>query len=316
MKYKIQKYSKSTAWVQYLDQQTILIVKEAPEYTEGIVSILEQDYELVLAANGQEVLEFARTKQPDLILLNIKLPDIDGYEICSRLRADSRTHRIPVIFIADSVKEVNPESFEAGAVDYIVRPIHPTILKARVRMHLELKRYQDLQDGQVITDSLTGMPNRHRLEKLLNREWRRAIRCQTPQSLIVMDIDFFNAFNNYYGHLVGDDCLRQIACFLIKNVKRETDCVARFGADEFAYLLPETDAGGAVQVAHQVQETVENLNIPHAGSPITDHVTLSFGVATMRPRPSLKPANLIQEAVAFLNEAKRDGHNQIRFGQG
>jgi diguanylate cyclase (GGDEF)-like protein len=315
MEYKIQKYCISPAWVQPLDQQTILMVKKAPEYTEGIVSILEQDYQLVFAANGQEVLEFAQTKQPDLILLNIKLTDIDSYEICSRLRADARTYRIPVIFIADSENEVNPESIKAGAVDYIVRPVQPAILIARVRMYLELKRYRDLQDGQVITDSLTGMPNRHRLEKLLNREWRRAIRCQTPQSLIVIDIDFFNAYNNYYGHLAGDDCLRQIACVLIKNTKRETDCVARFGADEFANLLPETDASGAVQVAHQVQETVENLNIPHAGSPITDHVTLSFGVATMRPRPSLEPANLIQQADALLNQAKRDGYNQIRFGQ-
>ena len=312
----ILKQNISPAWVQSLDPQTILMVKEDPGYTEELISILDQDYKLIFAANGQEVLEFARTKQPDLILLNIKLLDIDSVEICSRLRYDTRTYRIPVIFIASSADEVNLESIDAGAVDYVLRPVQPTLLKARVRTFLELKRYRDLQDGQGTKDSLTGTSTRHQLDVLLNREWRRAIRYQTPQSLIVMDIDFFKAFNNDYGQMAGDYCLQQIARVLIKNAKRETDCVARHGADEFANLLPETDAGGAIQVAHQIQETVENLAIPHASSPISDHVTLSFGVATLRPRPSLKPVNLVQQAAALLSEAKRDGHNQIKFGQG
>jgi diguanylate cyclase (GGDEF)-like protein len=299
-----------------LDKQKILIAEDNPEFVDLLKSVLGQKYILEFSKTGNDVLNFEDRKQPDLILLETRLSDADSFEICSRLRADSRTYRIPVILLANSEKEIDLESFAAGALDYIIRPIHPTILKARVGIYLELKRFRDDQDGQETTDNLTGIPNRHQLEDQLNCEWRRAIRYQTPLSLIVMDIDFFMAFNNCYGRSVGNYCLQEIASVLDNNLKRETDCVARYGGDEFAYLLPATNAGGAIQVAHKVQEIIENLNIPHAGSPITDHVTLSFGVATMRPRPSLEPADLIQQAASHLGEAKRDGHNQIRFRQG
>lgn len=316
MDYIIQKQTISSAWVQYIDQQTILMMKSNHESSEGIIRLLEQDNKLVFAANTEEVFEFARTNHPDLFILDVNHLEINSIEMSFRLRTNSVSQRIPIIFIANSPEDVNLECIDADAIDYIQRPIRAAILKARVRTFLELKRYRDHQDGQITTDRLTGILNRHQLELLLNREWRRATRYQTPQSLIVMDIDFFKSFNNSYGHMVGDYCLQQIARVLIDNAKRETDSVARFGADEFAFLLPETDEGGAVQVAHRIQDTIEELAIPHNGSPIADHVTLSYGVATIRPRPSLKPASLLHQASEFLSIAKRDGHNQIRFGQG
>jgi diguanylate cyclase (GGDEF)-like protein len=299
----------------YLDKQTLLMVEDPLDALADMRLILEQDYKLLFAATGREGQEIARSRQPDLILLSPKLPDHDAYEVCSRLRADPQTHKIPIILMVNSEAEINLESLDAGAVDYVVRPCQPALLKARLRVVLELKRCRDLLEGQETLDGVTGIPNQRQFEQLLNHEWRRALRYQTPQSLILLDIDFFKAYTDGYGQFAGDECLRQIAHILVKIAKRETDCVARIGNDEFVYLLPETDASGAIQVAHQIQEAVENLNLPHAGSPVADHVTLSIGVATLRPTLKLKPDQLIHLTIAHLNNAKKSGCNQIKYSQ-
>lgn len=299
----------------YLDKPTLLIIEDALDSLAGIRLIIDQDYKLLFAATGREGMEIARSRQPDLILLSAKLPDQDAYEVCSRLRADLQTHKIPVLLVVNSEAEITLESLEAGAVDYIVRPFQAALLKARLRVVLELKRSRDLLEGQETLDRVTGIPNQRQFEEILNREWRRALRYQTPQSLILLDIDFFKAYIDGYGQLAGDNCLRQIAQILVKIAKRETDCVARVENDEFVYLLPETDASGAIQVAQQIQEAVENLNLPHAGSPAADHVTLSIGVATLRPTLRLKPDQLIHQTRSHLNNAKRSGANQIKYSQ-
>lgn len=297
------------------EKRSILFVSDTPASIEGISEILKPDFELLYATKGQQGFEIARTQKPDLIILDDMLPDIHSEEICSRLRADSRTHTTPVIFMSHSDDKTIMESLNAGSVDFIMLPVHPAVFIARVRLWLELKHYRDLFEDQVTSDRLTGIPGRKQFDEVLKREWQRAMRFQTPQSLIVVDIDFFGAYIDSYGRLAGDDCLRKIARELGKAAQRETDFVARYGDDVFAFLLPETDAGGALNVAQQIQEAVDRLNIPHTRSPIADHITLSISVVTMMPTPTLNADQLFQQATTLLSEAKRDGHNQIKYWQ-
>jgi diguanylate cyclase (GGDEF)-like protein len=295
------------------DKQTILIVDDLPENIRLLNLILGPAYQIFFATRGQEGLEVAMTQRPDLILLDVMLPDIDGFEVCTRLKADPLTRPLPVIFITALNKEAHEErGLEVGAIDYITKPFSPLIVRARVRNHLQLKRYQDILENLSTTDGLTGIPNRRQFDAFLEREWRRAIRNQTPLALIMMDIDNFKAYNDDYGHLAGDDCLRQIAQALAAGARRPADLVARYGGEEFASVLPDTEAAGAVCVASQLQANVTALKIPHARLAPTEHVTMSMGVAALEPGPGQASIDLIRQADARLYAAKQHGRNQIR----
>jgi len=179
----------------------------------------------------------------------------------------------------------------------------------------ELRRYWDMLENLSTTDGLTELPNRRRFNEFLNREWRRSMRDQTHLSLILMDIDFFKEFNDHYGHLAGDDCLRQVASVLSEIVRRPGDLAARFGGEEFACILPDTDLNGATNIAGSVRNKIAEANIPHFFSSVADHVTLSFGVATLTPENGQIPSRLIQLADDLLYSAKQNGRDQIRSWQ-
>jgi diguanylate cyclase (GGDEF)-like protein/PAS domain S-box-containing protein len=176
----------------------------------------------------------------------------------------------------------------------------------------ELKHYWTMLENLSTTDGLTDLPNRRRFDEFLNREWRRALRDQSRISLILMDIDCFKEFNDHYGHLAGDDCLRQVALALSEVVKRPGDLVARYGGEEFACVLPDTDSKGAVAIAHKIQEILNQFNIAHEFSLATDHVTLSFGVATVVPDKGQQPSYLIELADRLMYSAKQEGRNRVK----
>ncbi len=176
----------------------------------------------------------------------------------------------------------------------------------------ELKRYWDMLESLSNTDGLTDLPNRRRFDEFLNREWRRALRDRSPLSLIMMDIDFFKEFNDNYGHLAGDDCLRQLSGVLSEVTQRPGDLAARYGGEEFACVLPNTDSDGAVNLADKIRNRVKATNMPHFFSSIADHVTLSFGVATLIPEAGQMPSELVQLADNLLYSAKKDGRDQIK----
>jgi diguanylate cyclase (GGDEF)-like protein len=294
-------------------RQTILIVDDERVNIEVLGETLSSDYEILVATSGPEALKIAFEQIPDLILLDIVIPDMDGYEVCARLKADSRTRAVPIIFITAMNQELDEaKGLTAGAIDYITKPIRPLTVKARVNNHMELKRYQDFLEDLSTTDGLTGIPNRRKFDEFLQREWGRALRNQTPISLVLIDIDFFKAYNDHYSHLAGDDCLRLLARTIASSVRRPTDLVARYGGEEFTCLLPEVDSEGADWVAKQILERVDNLKIPHTYSAAADHVTVSMGVATMIPKTGENATVLIQKADDLLYEAKRNGRNQIR----
>jgi len=296
-----------------IGKQTVLIVDDTPANIEILSEALSNEYEVLFATSGQDALNIAFDQEPDLILLDVVMPDMDGYEVCARLKRDTRTRTVPIIFVtAMDQQEDETRGLNVGAIDYLTKPIRPPIVRARVRNHLELKRYRDFLENLSSTDGLTGIANRRRFDEALDCEWKRARRNQIGLSLILMDVDLFKDYNDLYGHLVGDDCLRQLAQVLAGCVRRPADLIARYGGEEFACLLPDTDLEGAKWLANRMREKVDSLHIPHAHSPVADHITLSLGVASLIPVVGQSYFDLIRHADECLYASKRNGRNQVR----
>ena len=293
----------------------ILVVDDTIENIDFLVSALgEQGYRVRVATGGESALKAARFGPPDLILLDIRMPDMNGYEVCQRLKADPQTCGVPVLFVtALDDEDGEARGLELGAIDYLTKPINPAILRARVKNHLELKQKTDELARLSCTDSLTCLANRRIFFEMLDREWRRSSRSGNPVSLIMMDVDFFKAYDDQYGHIAGDECLKRIGQTLADAMKRAGDLAARYGGEEFVVLLPDTDHEGAVQVAEKLRNEIEALNIAHAHSQMADVVvTVSAGVATMVPRVDDSAGTLLKTADEALYEAKTNGRNQVR----
>ncbi|MCX7708992.1 MAG: diguanylate cyclase [Clostridia bacterium] len=290
----------------------VLIIDDSQLNINIITDILKSDYEILSAHSAMEGLHKAIAEHPSLILLDIIMPVMDGYEVCRRIKENPVTREIPVIFVT-SMDEENDEAkgLELGAIDYITKPFSIPIVKIRVKNQLELKRHRDLLERLSSLDGLTGIPNRRQFDFFLEHEWQNAIRTQLPISLIMMDIDFFKAFNDNYGHLSGDDCLKKVAKALENTNRRSTDLVARYGGEEFACVLPRTDLGGALLVANRFKEVVESLSIKHAFSSVVDHITLSIGVNSVVPEYGATSAEFIKNVDALLYTAKRNGRNRV-----
>jgi len=290
----------------------ILLVDDAPTNIQMLNETLKDGYHLFFATNGRDALRIASESLPDLILLDVIMPDMDGYEVCRTLKADPLLRDIPIIFItAMNQQEDEAIGLELGAVDYIAKPFNSTIVRLRIRNQIELKRQRDLLARLSHLDGLTGIPNRRALDDALGRELRRGIRSLRPLSLLMMDIDYFKAYNDSCGHLSGDDCLRAVARSLKVTLGRAADFVGRYGGEEFLAILPETDEVGAMIVANEILDSVTSLNIPHPASPLGAKVTISIGVATAIAQREDHPDCLLQAADKALYQAKQEGRNRI-----
>lgn len=294
------------------ERPRILIVDDIPANIKSLNAILAEDYNVIFATDWRKGLELAGRMSPDIILLDIMMPDMDGYEICRRLKSDAWTREIPVIFITALDGEADEEKGLAiGAADYITKPFRPVIVRLRVRNHLQLKLQRDRLESLTMTDGMTGIANRRSFDQHLDEEWRRCARMHIPLSAVMMDIDRFKAFNDNYGHTAGDDCIRDIAQALSTVPTRAGDLVARYGGEEFACLLPGTDAEGARTIAQRLLDAVNDLEIPHAWSNVTGKVSISAGVGTMIPTRDGEPEELIKMADELLYEAKNAGRNRV-----
>lgn len=292
----------------------ILIVDDVKANARLLAKRLSDEYECFTASNGEEALTTAFSQRPDLILLDILMPDMDGFEVCRLLKNDDRTRIIPIIFITSlNEDEDEAKGLACGAVDYIRKPFRMPIVKARIKNHIELKMARDILERQAFIDGLTTIPNRRRFDDVLNKEWHRAVRTGSPLSLILMDIDCFKNFNDNYGHQKGDSCLRKIGIALRDTLKRGSDFVARYGGEEFAAILPHTDAQGALAIAHQIKTAVSNLGIPHAYSSAAPHVTISLGAATLLPTKNQNAIDIVRAADDALYQAKNKGRNNVEI---
>ena len=253
---------------------------------------------------------------PDIVLLDIKMPDLDGYEVCRRLKAETLTKDIPVIFIS-ALQETHDEAagFQAGGVDFITKPVSAPIVQARVATHVELKQQRDFLRSLSYRDGLTNIANRRHFDEQLRQNWSRAGRTQSPLSLVLFDVDFFKQYNDLYGHQSGDACLQKIAAILEDEMKRTDDLAARIGGEEFCCLLPHTEHDGALSLAQRIANRVREEKMEHQGSEAADFVTLSGGVVTVSVVSESAPDLFYEEADKALYAAKRAGRNRVHSGR-
>jgi diguanylate cyclase (GGDEF)-like protein len=295
--------------------QTILIIEDAPTDDEVFRSILGKDRRLIFAAGCKDALEITGQNDIDLVLLDVDTPGVDLGEIYSHLNANPTNRNTRIILMGKKEQESNLGDLTSGVADYIGKPLQPPIVMARVQRHLELKGYRDLWEDASIDSRRVGVGSRWRFDALLAREWRRALRSQTPISLVLIDIDFFKEFEALVGQPAGDNCLRLVAEAIQECVKRDLDFIARHETHTFVCLLPDTDADGAHRVCQLIQEKVAQLNITNPCSPATDRFTLSIGEATVKPTFKLDQDYLFHQAEVLLEEGRNRSHNQARSRQ-
>ncbi len=322
-------------------QDTILLVDHNPYDLKHLTVTLDRKgYQTKKALDGNNAINIAQETQPDLILLDLMTPPINGYQVCSSLKDSDRTNKIPIIFFSDSHDKTDKvKAIEIGGVDYITKPFYLEEAVARIERQLEIQRLQQLLQQQntllqneierrtkveialrqanqelhclATIDDLTGVANRRQFDKYLQQEWRRLARQKAPLSLILLDIDYFKQYNDSKGHQAGDNCLEQVAKAIAKTVQRPADLVARYGGEEFAVILPHTDLEGAIYIANKIKRAVRHLNLDHSSSDVSDIVTISQGVSSTIPLTETRPESLICDADLALYTAKSQGRDQL-----
>jgi diguanylate cyclase (GGDEF)-like protein len=303
--------------------QRILLVDDDRVVRAKVSESLEQDgFEVILAKNGNDGIAAYQEHRPDLILVDAVMPILDGFEFCEELKnLGERLTPILMITSLDDDDSVD-RAFASGATDYITKPINLPVLRQRVRNLVrqsqllrnqltELK--QANQDLKLLAnlDSLTKLPNRRSFDEYLHKEWDRMKRIKAPLSLIMCDVDFFKNYNDRYLHPNGDKCLIQVAMSMRSSVRRSGDLVTRYGGEEFAIILPNTDALGAVSVGESVRAAVKSLQITHEASKVCPYVTISVGVSTIIPNSENEFQALIHAADRALYQAKSQGRDRV-----
>jgi two-component system, cell cycle response regulator len=287
----------------------ILIIDDNPDALEVARTRLAKEcVDIICADGGNAGMEAARREKPDLILLDLDMPDICGFDVCRILKADPDLSMTPILFLSGSgTAEDKVRGLDLGAVDYVTKPFDAFELRARVRAALRTKQLQDLLNEHAHLDPLTGLPNRRAIMERLQQEWARMERHGGPLSFIMADLDQFKKVNDTYGHNVGDQLLQMVAKALAQQC-REVDLPARYGGDEFAIVVPNELAGAAIHLAERCRQAVEKGSLSARGETI--RATASFGVAEA-PGPS-SPEALIERADKALYQAKEAGRNQVR----
>lgn len=290
----------------------LLVVDDQPINIQVMHQVFGADYQVFMATSGEQALSICQANPPDLVLLDVVMPGMDGFEVCTRLKENTETRNIPVIFVtahSDAAQETH--GLSVGAVDFISKPVNPAVVRARVKTHLTLKFQSDLLRNLVFLDGLSGVFNRRYFDQQMGVEWGRAARNNTPLSLIMVDVDHFKLFNDRYGHQAGDDCLRQIAQTLKSGLRRPSDLVARYGGEEFACILPETGFEDAMAIAQEMEHMVRAHKIPHAFSQFDGVVTASLGLATRTVQAVGDAESLVGLADAQLYLAKQTGRGRV-----
>ena len=277
-----------------------------------LYELFRDECEIFMAADGEQTLQSCRTVLPDLVLLDVHMDGLDGHEVCRRLKDDPETRDIPIIFVtAQGEEQDEVRGFELGAVDFIVKPINPVIVKARVNTHLTLKQQTDILRSFALLDGLTGVANRRKFDEELALDWRQCQREQAPLSVILIDVDHFKRYNDRYGHLQGDAGLQAVAKALGSAIRRPYDLLARYGGEEFACVLPNTNLIDAVKIAECMQAAVRALKLEHLDSAVGQVLTVSLGVATIVPTAGATSATVVAEADRQLYQAKQAGRARV-----
>jgi diguanylate cyclase (GGDEF)-like protein len=317
---------------------SILLVEDDPDAAAQLCALLGQEgyHHVEVAGTMAEAVHQLEPQPsggvPDLILVDLMLPDGNGLDLCRRLKHTRRYGQVPIVVVSSIDDECTiEECLDAGACDYLHKPVRPRELAARLRAALRVKRAGEQhwsREHQLLglaerlrknneelarlsgTDPLTGVANRRQFNVVYRSEWRRASRAALPLALVLFDVDDFHAYNERYGHVLGDQCLVAVATAIADCGQRPSDLFARYGGEEFVFVLPETDIEGARIVAERARARVQALALPHDRARAALVVTISAGYASMVPRPDLSPETLLSEADDALLRAKHSGRNR------
>mgnify|MGYP001130313306 CR=1 FL=1 len=314
--------AKRIAWytfIMFLDLKpfsecSVLIVDDELMSRTLLASILEPYFGYEVVQSGKEALDNCTQSQPDLILLDMNMPDMNGLDLCRMLKADSALSSIPVIFVTATMDiESENACWSVGASDYVVKPVTASTLVHRIKNHLQNKLRTELLQKMTFKDQLTGLFNRLYLSNEIPRLIKQIARDNALISVVMIDIDFFKDYNDRYGHIQGDVCLENIASILNVSAKRPFDAAIRFGGEEFLLILPYTDRKGAQSIANALVKNVYDMALPHADG-IDGRVTISAGYATGEAREFLDMGviTLVEHADIYLFEAKEQGKNRAK----
>lgn len=306
----------------------ILIVDDDPGTIRVLMEILKGMGKIYFTTKGTEALELAIKRSPDLIILDIEMPDANGIEICKQLKSDPILNNVSILHVtAHHDLEIEVLALSSGAIDFIHKPPNPAVVRARVRNYLAIKQQSDQLRLLSSLDGLTGIANRRAFNETLNQEWLRTCRNGCPLSLLLIDVDHFKHYNDSYGHLAGDECLRKIAQTIDAMLKRPGELVARYGGEEFVVLAPHCNDDQAIKLAELILAEIANQAICHQSANGSEsHVTISIGVACSSAfnlvsheskidklqSSSPKAVELIQLADEALYDAKKSGRNRVR----
>lgn len=293
---------------------SILIIDDDINMIRMLNQILQGFGRILFATSGEMGLAVAKEQKPDLILLDVSMVPMDGYEVCRRLKNDDATSSSAIIFVTANVgMDSEIACLNAGAVDFICKPLNPPVVQARVRTHLRLKQDAAELESLAQHDALTGLYNRGYFDKAINLEFRRLQRHQLPLGIALIDIDHFKSYNDTYGHIAGDAALTAVAETLQQATKRPGELVARYGGEEFVALLPQVDEAILTQYGQMICEAVQALQLPHKASATAEFITISVGLCLGIPAMFSSAKELTEHADRALYLAKEQGRNQSQF---
>ena len=292
-------------------KNSVLVVDDESANIMALTHILSPSYTVYAAKNGSDAIQASEKYLPDVIMLDIVMPEMDGYEVMNALKSSEVTREIPVIFISGlNNAEDEEKGFNMGAADYISRPFSPAIVKLRVRNQIRMLNQIRTIELISMIDQLTAIPNRRGFNSRIDMEWIRAIRENTFISVLMLDVDKFKVYNDTYGHQQGDKVLQIVAKTIENSLHRPGDFAARWGGEEFIVLLPNTDINGATFIAETIRGNIAGTIIPCADGTETS-VTISIGVNTISPRQNSSRETFISEADRALYKAKEAGRNRV-----
>jgi len=292
-------------------KNSVLIVDDENANIMALTHILNSEYTIYAAKNGHKAIEAAEKYLPDVILLDIIMPEMDGHAVISALKDAEKTRDIPVVFITGLSNAGDEEKgLVLGAADYISKPFSPAIVKLRVRNQIKMLNQLRMIELLSMMDQLTSIQNRRGFDNRMEMEWIRAIMENAFISFLIMDVDKFKVYNDTYGHPQGDRVLQTVAKTVTQSLDRPGDYAARWGGEEFVVLLPNTDSNVAMTIAEKIRLNVSNAVIPCEDGSET-RVTVSIGVNTQAPQQNNSRDDFIAEADKALYKAKESGRNRV-----
>jgi len=292
------------------NNKKILVIDDEKINIMALAQLLKPMYDVIVATDGASAIEAAIKHIPDIILLDIIMPEMSGFDVLVKLKDNSITMNIPVIFLTGlNNVEDEEKGLSLGAVDYIKKPFNQTIVKARIKTHLKMSDYIKTIEKLCMLDALTGLPNRRGFDQRIEAEWGRASREKKPLGLIMIDIDNFKNYNDTYGHPQGDTLLQTIAEILNKTMNRSSDIAVRWGGEEFCILLPDTDINGTYNIAEHIRINVLETSVPCTIDKTTN-ITVSLGADSRIPQNGDSYPDFISDVDKLLYKAKKEGKNR------